>query len=415
MSLAVRYALSWLGLENPDAIYREVVNRFMTATDETVSTYYTWLLTDPPRRITPQTLAESACMLASHEVERNRTLATYILTTRFGRRGDWTFDGLPTAAFEGCSDSALASLIVLVWSEFLVLTGLRDRYQTIHAGDRMAMRRFLDDWRTANALLWEQKDGGDERLELHRCLMQMLDVADSRAARRPQPSDESLPGEDSPGHRGAPPRAADEVEARHDLAFALLQRGRLDDAIREYREILRLSPDDAAAHLNLGIALKMNGQLNDAIQELREALRLGFEDAETHYTLANAFVQKGSFDEAIQEYEEALSLTPGLADTHLKCHINLGLAFQQKGLLDEAIHQFRQALRLSTAFADAHYFLGNAMQEKGLLDEAIGELREALRLKPNLWAARISLASALAEKGLGDESVEELRKLLGQD
>jgi tetratricopeptide (TPR) repeat protein len=51
--------------------------------------------------------------------------------------------------------------------------------------------------------------------------------------------------------------------------------GRLNDAIAQYEEALRLQPDYAGAHNNLGNAWsKMPGRLNDAIAQLEEALRL---------------------------------------------------------------------------------------------------------------------------------------------
>ena len=41
--------------------------------------------------------------------------------------------------------------------------------------------------------------------------------------------------------------------------------GKLDEAIAEYREAIRLKPDDAEAHNNLGIALHDQGKLDEAI------------------------------------------------------------------------------------------------------------------------------------------------------
>jgi tetratricopeptide (TPR) repeat protein len=51
-------------------------------------------------------------------------------------------------------------------------------------------------------------------------------------------------------------------------------KGRLDEAIRQCREAIRLEPAYAEAHNNLGKALEMKGQMNEAIREFQEALSL---------------------------------------------------------------------------------------------------------------------------------------------
>ena len=69
--------------------------------------------------------------------------------------------------------------------------------------------------------------------------------------------------------------------------------GKLEEAIAEYREALRLKPDYPEAHANLGNALKDQGKLDEAITECREALRLKPDYAEAHYNLGNALSQPG--------------------------------------------------------------------------------------------------------------------------
>jgi protein O-mannosyl-transferase len=58
------------------------------------------------------------------------------------------------------------------------------------------------------------------------------------------------------------------------LGWALFRRGRLDEAIAQCREALRLDPNIAETHNNLGQALALQGRRDEAIVEYREALRL---------------------------------------------------------------------------------------------------------------------------------------------
>ena len=47
----------------------------------------------------------------------------------------------------------------------------------------------------------------------------------------------------------------------------------MDEAIREYRDAIRINPDYAGAHNNLGIALKKKGLVDEAIREYENFIR----------------------------------------------------------------------------------------------------------------------------------------------
>jgi tetratricopeptide (TPR) repeat protein len=68
--------------------------------------------------------------------------------------------------------------------------------------------------------------------------------------------------------------------------------GNLPGAVAEYKETIRLKPDDAPAHTDLGAALDDQGQYADAITEDKEAIRLEPDDPHPHYNLGVALAQK---------------------------------------------------------------------------------------------------------------------------
>ena len=83
--------------------------------------------------------------------------------------------------------------------------------------------------------------------------------------------------------------------------------GKLDEAIAEYREAIRLKPDYAEAHDNLGIALEARAKLDEAIAAYREAIRLKPDYAEAHCNLGILLV-RGSSPRRVHALERATAL-----------------------------------------------------------------------------------------------------------
>src|SRR5262249_20630856 len=66
----------------------------------------------------------------------------------------------------------------------------------------------------------------------------------------------------------------DYPEAHYNLGIALSAKGQLDEAIREFREAIRLRPDYPNPHRGLGIALRQKGQFREALASFRRAHEL---------------------------------------------------------------------------------------------------------------------------------------------
>ncbi len=74
---------------------------------------------------------------------------------------------------------------------------------------------------------------------------------------------------------------------------------------------------DAIDHYNLAVDLREQGKLEEAIAEYRESIRLKHDLAKAHIGLANALGNQGNDEEAIAEYRESIRLKPDLAEAHI--------------------------------------------------------------------------------------------------
>lgn len=92
--------------------------------------------------------------------------------------------------------------------------------------------------------------------------------------------------------------------AHNNMAILLAQQNRNDDAIKHFRESLRINPKQAEGFMNLGNAYQSMGNNGAALDAFRAAVRLRPDDAEGHFRLGYAYLMGGSIDAAYQEYRQ---------------------------------------------------------------------------------------------------------------
>ena len=186
----------------------------------------------------------------------------------------------------------------------------------------------------------------------------------------------------------------DNVLARYNLATGLAQQGRIDEAIAQYREALRIAPSYPEANQNLGLALFNQGKTDEAIGHYLAELARDPDHAEAHCHLGVALAVKGRYDEALSHFQAAVRARADYADAWY----DMGLALEQLGRADDAIAAWTRSLALAPANADALHSLGVALAKQGaargdreLLARAAGALERLLQLEPGYPNAREEL------------------------
>lgn len=93
-------------------------------------------------------------------------------------------------------------------------------------------------------------------------------------------------------------------------ANALAQQGRLDQAIRLYREFIELRPDSASVYNNLGNALFLKRDFDKARDAYSTAIRLDPNYIDAHSNLAILLARTGQTDRAAEHYRKVFEIDP---------------------------------------------------------------------------------------------------------
>jgi len=124
-------------------------------------------------------------------------------------------------------------------------------------------------------------------------------------------------------------------------------RDMVNQAIELERRALAIDPGFSDAHMWLGSGLLELGRIDEAITEIREALRLDPENGQAFQALARAYwVGKGDFKAAIPMFDRAIALNPDAGYSYLQ----LALLLAWEGQLDRAEEISRHAVDLQEQY-----------------------------------------------------------------
>jgi tetratricopeptide (TPR) repeat protein len=163
------------------------------------------------------------------------------------------------------------------------------------------------------------------------------------------------------------------------------------DAETLYRTTMERNRECWMAYNNLGTVLADDGRVDQAIRTYRDGLLVapaGLPRASIHSNLGKALVLVGRPDEAAENFQAALKLAPHFADAH---H-HIGDLLSTGGKLDAAIAHYRRALELQPRSAETHNAIAGALAATGRPRDAIAHFNRALELRPDYPLACNNLA-----------------------
>jgi len=192
--------------------------------------------------------------------------------------------------------------------------------------------------------------------------------------------------------------------------MAFFQAGRMSEAEKSFRKLLRKQPAHPLGLSMLGAILTGLGHYAEAERLLQSALKLNPNSQAALYNHGLALKALGRSSEALARFTQALAIAPNDAETWS----NRGTVHNDLKDYQAAIADFDKAIALQPNYALAHHNRGNALFGLARYDDALAAYRQALALKPDFTDSWTGTGLTLHKLKRHDESAsayETARKL----
>ena len=196
---------------------------------------------------------------------------------------------------------------------------------------------------------------------------------------------------------------AGSVPAMQLLGTALLMQNRGKEAIAPLERAARQSRD-ARTETELAVALRQAGRDDDARERLERAIKRKPPFPPAFLELGTVLAVLNRQDEAIEMLQQGLAIAPNFADLSLQ----LGRLYATRGQNTQARAAFARAVAAAPANPDALFALARAFQAERDFARAAETYRRMVASTKDA-AAEIGLGICLFELGRDAEALEHLR------
>lgn len=166
-------------------------------------------------------------------------------------------------------------------------------------------------------------------------------------------------------------------------------------AIREYKEILKINPDDFDAQFQICSTMMEEQNWDNAISELTKLQKKHPQNLEVLNLLGWALLNNGQVDLAFNTWKKALSIdnkNKSALENIMRAHQQIGQRLRESGLLTNALVHFKSLLKYNPQNWEAHYEVARTYELKGDVKSAFAEYNIVLQLNPKSKEAKKALS-----------------------
>jgi tetratricopeptide (TPR) repeat protein len=168
------------------------------------------------------------------------------------------------------------------------------------------------------------------------------------------------------------------------------------EALTQYREILRFNPTDFEAQYNIASTLMEEQKFEEAIEVLKKLQVQHPKNLEIVNLLGWAYLNAGKFELAFGTWRRGMAADPKnatLKDSMMRARLAVGKKLKEGGLYTQALVHFKELQKMMPNAWELHYEIAETLLRKGDRRSALAEFQRVLELDPK---------NKLAKKAISD-------------
>ena len=200
-----------------------------------------------------------------------------------------------------------------------------------------------------------------------------------------------------------------DAETAYLAGNALLQAGKIDQAMTKYREALNINANHVQALNSLATAFFQSSDFSEAEKNYKRVIQLQPDFAPAHNNLGSLYQKQKQNGLALQHYREAVRLNP----RYSKAYNNIGVMLRSRREFVDAEKNFRKAIDIDSQLVEAHFNLGTVLDATQQPNEAMDCYKNAIRLNDRYGPAYLRLGMQFESQGLWRQAISTLQRGLG--
>lgn len=203
-------------------------------------------------------------------------------------------------------------------------------------------------------------------------------------------------------------KANNNTHALYLMGVCLHKRKRLKDAAEYFERSYRAAPNNPAALAGKAVVEMDRGRNEDAVDALRKALKLDRDSPPLLSNLAICLRAMGRSDEAVATWRRCIKVAPGFIDAYY----NLAETFDLRGEYEEANDTYLAATRIKPDIERPWLLLATFELKHIRIDDAKVHTQRALEIAPNSTLANATMMQICSIQGDTAEALKLAHAIL---
>lgn len=167
------------------------------------------------------------------------------------------------------------------------------------------------------------------------------------------------------------------------------------EAVEQYREILKINPADFEAQYNIASALMDEGKYEEAIGQLKHLQAQHPKNMDIVNLLGWAYLNGGKFEMAFNSWRRGLIMDPknyDIKQSIVRARLAVGKKLKAGGHYTQALVHFKELQKMMPNQWEVHMEIGECLYKKGDKRNALVEYQRVLDIDPKNKIAKKAIA-----------------------